>query len=176
VKYLNASEAAKLAGISKATMCRALKSGKLSYISIGSEGYKIELSELSRVYDLKQVKQNETGMKQHETPVKQSETVTGMSDDEVRIRELEKDYKHLEEKQKILLENLEKAEGYISAWQKQANQLLLQAPSTDRVKAPPEKEAVEDREELIKRVQRETIKQHKEYLTKNNLLNESPFV
>lgn len=42
--------AAKLAGVSKSTISKALKSGVLSYAERTSAGYQIEMSELSRVY------------------------------------------------------------------------------------------------------------------------------
>jgi hypothetical protein len=194
----NLSQSAEATGKSKSVIWSALKSGKLSYISKDSSGYEIDSSELFRVFkkvEKEDVERKRTERKEieRERIIKNDKKERGerkKNEDhndyielkqklfysEANVRDLEKDIKHLEEKNRILLESLEKAEGYISAWQKQANQLLLQAPSKDRVEAPPEKEGVEDREELIKRVQRETIKQHKEYLTKNNLLNESPLV
>ena len=43
-------QAAKVAGVSKTTISNALKSGKLSYIDKTKSGYKIDPSELNRVY------------------------------------------------------------------------------------------------------------------------------
>ena len=48
--FLSLGQAAKHSGKSKSTISKALKSGKLSYISKGKNGYKIDPSELHRVY------------------------------------------------------------------------------------------------------------------------------
>jgi hypothetical protein len=47
---LTLGQAAKLAGRSKATISEALKTGRLSYLSKSDAGYKIEASELFRVF------------------------------------------------------------------------------------------------------------------------------
>src|SRR3954468_23983859 len=48
--YLSAGEAAKAAGVAKSTISKALQSGKLSYAEKGPDGYKIDPSELFRVF------------------------------------------------------------------------------------------------------------------------------
>ncbi|RYF34964.1 MAG: hypothetical protein EOO38_29170 [Cytophagaceae bacterium] len=50
VTKVSLNAAAKLAGVSKSTISKAIKSGLLSYSERTSAGYQIELSELSRVY------------------------------------------------------------------------------------------------------------------------------
>lgn len=51
--YLTLGQASKEAGVSKATISKALKSGKLSYVEKTSAGYKIDPAELFRVYPKK---------------------------------------------------------------------------------------------------------------------------
>lgn len=52
--YVTLGEAARRTGLSKATISRAVKSGKLSAAEVHPNGsYSIDLSELARVYDLK---------------------------------------------------------------------------------------------------------------------------
>jgi DNA-binding transcriptional MerR regulator len=155
MKYLTAGEASKIAGVSKVTICRALKSGKLSYVSIDSDGYKIDPAELSRVYN---VKHHETpqgvAMKRYETP-----SETPQNDHEKEILELK--VKHLEEKLKMVEEKISDLKAEKDKWEEQAkywrqlNFLKLQTP-----------EPVEDREELIKRIQKDTINKYKAYLKK----------
>lgn len=53
-QYLTLGQASKETGISKPTLSKALKSGKLSYIEKTSAGYRIDPSELFRVYPAKQ--------------------------------------------------------------------------------------------------------------------------
>lgn len=56
--YLSLGEAAKAAGIAKGTLSKALKSGKLSYVEKTPAGYRIDPSELFRVFPPQRV---ETG-------------------------------------------------------------------------------------------------------------------
>lgn len=48
--YFSLSQAAKAAGVGKGTLSRAISNGRLSYIEKTSAGYKIEASELFRVF------------------------------------------------------------------------------------------------------------------------------
>ena len=48
--YFTLGEASKVTGISKSTLSKSLKSGKISYVEKTKSGYKIEASELFRVY------------------------------------------------------------------------------------------------------------------------------
>ena len=155
MKYLSASEASRLAGVSKATICRALKSGKLSYVSIDSDGYKIDPAELSRVYN----------MEHHETPqsvaMKRYETPSETPQDDHKKELLELKIKHREEKLRMVEEKIDDLKAEKEKWEEQAkywrqlNFLRLQSP-----------EPVEDREELIRRIQKDTINKYKAYLNK----------
>ena len=53
---LTLGQAHKLTGVSKGTLSKALKSGKLSYINKTSAGYEIDRSELLRVFPIKQAR------------------------------------------------------------------------------------------------------------------------
>ena len=119
MKYLTAGEASKMAGVSKATICRALKNGKLSYISIDTYGYKIDPAELSRVYNIKRYELSQSVlMKRSETP-----NETPRNDHEIELLKLK-----LEHAKKIAEIYKEQAEK----WQKQASQLLLRSPQSDK--------------------------------------------
>ena len=126
MKHLTAGEASRLTGVSKATICRALKSGKLSYISNDSDGYKIDPAELSRVYNLKH----------HETPqgvaMKRSATPneTPQNDHEKELLELK--IKHLEEKLKMVERENEYLRKDKDQWQRQATHLLPAPPQHSR--------------------------------------------
>lgn len=54
MQYLTLSQAAKETGVSKATLSKALKTGKISYVDKTDAGYKIDPAELFRVYPPKQ--------------------------------------------------------------------------------------------------------------------------
>ena len=65
-KYLTLGQASKETGVSKPTLSKALKSGKVSYIEKTKAGYKIDPSELFRVYPRKP--ENITDYEQLDTP------------------------------------------------------------------------------------------------------------
>jgi excisionase family DNA binding protein len=68
--FISLGEAARRTGLSKATVQRAIKSGKLSAASVNSDGsYNIDPAELARVYELKpRDRFADPSMKQLETP------------------------------------------------------------------------------------------------------------
>lgn len=69
--YLSLGEAAKAAGVAKGTLSKALKSGKLSYVEKTPAGYRIDPSELFRVFPPQRV---ETGQNERlETPLETAE-------------------------------------------------------------------------------------------------------
>jgi len=105
---LTLGQAAKEANVSKATLSKALKSGRLSYISKSSSGYEIDPAELFRVF-----------------PRKPSETVSGerletpsetVSDTPYR-REIE-----------LLRQQLDDIRADRDAWREQAQRLALAPP------------------------------------------------
>jgi DNA-binding transcriptional MerR regulator len=155
MKHLTAGEASRLAGVSKATICRALKSGKLSYVSNDSEGYRIDPAELSRVYS---VKHHETplgvAMKRYETP-----NETPQNDHEKEILELK--IKYLEEKLKMVEEKIDDLKAEKEKWEEQAR--YWRQLNFLRLKPA---EPVKCRKELIRRVQKDTINKYRKHLSK----------
>lgn len=105
---LSMGEAARQAGVSKATIHRAIKSGKLSAIRTDSGAYGIDPAELFRVY--RPTKQPETvTLRQIETPKETPETVREIS---------------------LLRERIDELKADRDAWRQQAERLLLNAPET----------------------------------------------
>jgi len=62
----NLNQAAIETGKAKSTIFNALKSGKLSYIEKNKDGYKIDASELFRVFQKQQIEQSGTGENNNE--------------------------------------------------------------------------------------------------------------
>lgn len=67
---LSLGQAAKLAGVGKTTISRAVHSGRLSAVRNGDGGYQIDPAELARVYDLDAAR-----LEKRETP--EASSVTG---------------------------------------------------------------------------------------------------
>lgn len=139
------SEASRLTGKSKSVISNALKKGIMSYVSKDLTGYKIDTSELFRVFD-----------KRTDEPVLEplERTIQNpiKNDHEKEILELK--VKHLEEKLRMVEREKEKWQEQAKYW-RQLNFLKLK-PS----------EPVKGRKELIRRVQKDTISKYKKYLNK----------
>ncbi|WP_429278411.1 hypothetical protein, partial [Novosphingobium gossypii] len=113
---LTLGQAAKEAGVSKATLSKALKSGRLSYIAKSTAGYEIDPAELFRVFPRKQVEtvHSERCETLQETP----ETIAYQ-------REIE-----------LLRQQLSDAKTDRDAWREQAQRLALLPPGgSDEPKA-----------------------------------------
>ena len=114
-KYLTLGEASKETGVQKSTLSKALKSGKLSYFEKTSAGYKIEPSELFRIY-----------------PMKPQGTV---ADTIVRERldtpEKTPGFIRLQVEVELLRERLTETQEQRDKWQTQAMQLALPKPETE---------------------------------------------
>lgn len=105
---LTLGQAAKEVTVSKATISKALKSGRLSYISKSAAGYEIDPAELFRVFP---PKPHETvSSEHHETPV-----ATGSEADRREIQ--------------LLREQLAEARADRDAWRDQAQRALLALPA-----------------------------------------------
>lgn len=105
VATLTLGQAAKEAGVSKATISKSLKSGKLSYISKSSAGYEIDPSELFRVF-----------------PPKRSETVDSeRSETPQETAFSEADRREIE----LLRQQLDETRADRDAWREQAQRLAL---------------------------------------------------
>ena len=105
--YLTLGQAAKEAGVSKSTVSKALKSGKLSYVNKTSAGYEIDPSELFRVFP-----------KKPQEPVASEQLVTPPETGAADRREIE-----------LLKEQLEDIRKDRDAWREQAQRLALPAPN-----------------------------------------------
>jgi hypothetical protein len=106
--YLSLGQAAKEAGLSKATISKALKTGRLSYVSKSTSGYEIDPAELFRVFTPKTLVTVESERSQ--TPVE-----TGKS--QADVFELQ-----------LLRERVEDLQRDRDAWRDQAQRLALAGP------------------------------------------------
>lgn len=105
---LTLGQAAKEVTVSKATISKALKSGRLSYISKSTAGYEIDPAELFRAFP---PKPHETvSSEHHETP-----NATGSEADRREIQ--------------LLREQLAEARADRDAWRDQAQRALLALPA-----------------------------------------------
>jgi hypothetical protein len=111
-KYFTLGEASKETGVQKSTLSKALKSGKLSYFEKTSAGYKIEPSELFRIYPRKpqDTVADTIVHKQYDTP------------------EMNPDFIRLQVEVEQLRERLTETQEQRDKWQAQAMQLALPKP------------------------------------------------
>ena len=105
---LTLGQAAKAANVSKATLSKSLKSGRLSYIAKTPAGYEIDPAELFRVF-----------------PPKQPETVTSERLETPPETVSSEGYRRENE---LLRQQLEETKADRDAWREQAQRLLLAAP------------------------------------------------
>jgi hypothetical protein len=116
VMTLTLGQAAKEAGVSKATLSKALKSGRLSYIAKSTAGYEIDPAELFRVFPKKQP---ETVSRERlETP-EETPVIAGYQ------REVE-----------LLRQQLDDTRADRDAWRDQAQRLALAPPNPAGEPAP----------------------------------------
>jgi hypothetical protein len=106
--HMSLGQAAKAAMVSKATISKALASGRLSYVSKSTAGYQIDAAELFRVFTPKPLATVES--ERSETPVE-----TGKSE-AVRL-ELQ-----------LLRERVEDLQRDRDEWRQQAQRLALAGP------------------------------------------------
>jgi len=106
---LTMGQAAKETGVSKATLSKALKSGRLSYVAKSTAGYEIDPAELFRVF-----------------PAKPAATVEGERS-ETHREHLLLDDAHRREIQ-LLREQLDEVRTDRDAWREQAQRLALTGP------------------------------------------------
>ena len=120
---LTMGQAAKETGVSKATLSKALKSGRLSYVAKSTAGYEIDPAELFRVF-----------------PAKPSPSVEGERS-ETHREHLLLDDAHRREVQ-LLREQLDEVRTDRDAWREQAQRLALAAPETVAVAVPTSKRRI----------------------------------
>jgi len=111
-QYFTAGQAAKEAGVSKTTISKALKSGRLSYIEKTSAGYRINPAELFRVFP-------------------KSSTLHGKANDTehpangVELAKIEAERDALKKQVEDLRYSLGRAEENADQWRDQAQRLAL---------------------------------------------------
>jgi len=119
---LSLGQAAKEAGVSKATLSKALKSGRLSYIAKTSSGYEIDPSELFRVFPRKPLQTVES---------ERSETEGKPQVNTANIEFLHQEKELLRRENELLRLQLEDMRADRDAWRDQARdqvQRLLPSP------------------------------------------------
>lgn len=122
---LSASQAAKRTGKSVPTITRAIKSGKLSAEKIPSGGYKIDASELFRVF---KAVANNTNVKGNALP-DETPLLGVITNQETKL---------LSEKLEALEAALADAKSERDEWREQAKRLALALPPPD-ASSPPKK-------------------------------------
>lgn len=120
---LTMGQAAKETGVSKATLSKALKTGRLSYVVKTTAGYEIDPAELFRVF-----------------PPKPSVNVEAERS-ETHREHLLLDDAHRREVQ-LLREQLDEVRTDRDAWREQAQRLALAAPETVAVAVPVPKRSI----------------------------------
>lgn len=115
--------AAKMAGTSKTSINRAIKSGKLSATRRDDGSYEIDPAELARVYTVTP----DTGT----APVTLAQSVTAPVTDEVTLRlaAAEAELKALRELVEEVRRGRDAAQAQADAWQAQASRLVLAGPT-----------------------------------------------
>ena len=109
---LTAGQASKEANVSKTTISKALKSGRLSYVEKTSSGYKIDPAELFRVFP------KPLGL---QLPVNTSEP----QGNHVKIAKLEAEREALQKEISDLRHSLNRAEENADQWREQAQRLAI---------------------------------------------------
>ena len=132
--FLSLNQAAKAANKSPSTISKYLKNGKLSYFSKDENGYKIDRSELMRVFpdaNSKPIRE-----KKDRTIANTENTTNEYIDLRVKA-ELSQEREKLQEKQIRVLEDRGKdLQTERDDWKEQAQTLLLQAPTKTPEKPP----------------------------------------
>lgn len=153
---VGAQRAAELTGISKSTIQRAMKSGKISY-TVADNGYReIDVSELERVYGL----QNTTTATTTGAAAAGEQGASGAPQNSVK-QELEKantmiEMERLKMRIYMLEQQLESAHANIDElkeqrdqWQKQASQVLITSQYSQK-QAEELKEQIRQRDERVR--------------------------
>ena len=116
--YFTLSQAHKVTGKSKSVISKALKNGELSYIEKNSSGYKIDPSELFRVYPKKNEKTFENELEEQRRT----------SANYLRTKEIEMNLGVVEKERDFYKQQLDKVEMDRDKWRDQAQKLLLSPP------------------------------------------------
>ena len=121
--YVSLSKASKITGKSKSVIYNSLKNGVLSYVSKDTNGYKIDMAELYRVFEIKEKPERPEPVLKNDLERFRTPKEPPQNDQEIEILKLK--LNHAEKLAEIYKEQAEN-------WKKQANQLLLQSPQNDK--------------------------------------------
>jgi hypothetical protein len=126
--YFTLGQAAKETGLSKSTLFKAIKSGKLSYIEKNKSGYKIDPAELFRVFNGNtKIVSGNTQSERLETPGNGQETDYLKRENELLRKQIERER-----------EQIEDLKADRDFWRQQATHLLTHQPiSTESSKSDP---------------------------------------
>ena len=133
--YLTLNEAAKKTGKSKSTISKYLKDGKLSYVEKTDDGYKIDPSELFRVFDKSE--QEEQQIEQTRTTVEHINEHPSHTAMEKEIEMLRERLTDKESENEKLWEKLDNAEQRIDKLTDTISKQTILL--TDQRQKPPEK-------------------------------------
>lgn len=134
--YYTLSQAATATGKSKSVISKSLKNGDISYIEKTDKGYKIDPSELFRVFPKNEKELKENGKIERKRTSKNTGKNTLNAEKENSLK-----LELLTTERNFYKEQLEKAEKEKDDWKKQAQTLLLQyAPiQKQTIEEPPRK-------------------------------------
>lgn len=132
--FLSLNQAAKAVNKSPSTISKYLKNGKLSYVSKDNYGYKIDRSELIRVFP---DANSEPIREKKDRTIANTENTTNEYID-LRVKaELSQEREKLQEKQiRVLEDRVKELQTERDDWKEQAQTLLLQAPTKTPEKLP----------------------------------------
>ena len=114
--FLTLGQAARETGTSKATIFKALKSGRLSYVEKTTSGYQIDPAELFRVFP----------------PV----TPLNIKNEQIQTGENTLETAFLKRENELLREQLAREREQADYWRKQATALLTHQPPASATEAP----------------------------------------
>ena len=147
---VKAKRAAELTGLSKSTIQRAMNTGKLSYELDRNNRRIIDVSELERVFGLK-----ETEVSKVESQAKEDIKRAG---DLLEMERIKMQMKVLEEKLEVRDSQLEDMRAQRDQWQKQAQQVLLTSQYSQR-QAEEYKAEIKERDRRVEEKRKRLMKE-----------------
>lgn len=148
---VGAQKAADITGVSKSTIQRAMKSGKLSF-GIDDNGYRvIDVSELERVYGLKTpVDAQGNPVTKAETPAEKTvETELAKASTMIEMERMKMRIYMLEQQLETANGHIEDLKSQRDQWQKQASQVLITSEYSQK-QAEELKEQIRLRDERVR--------------------------
>lgn len=172
---VGAKRAAELAGKSKSTIQRAMKTGKLSYDVDESGRRLIDVSELERVYGTAQADKakKETGVTEKTSGVSAAEIELMKARHTLEIERLNMQNKMLQEQVSQSSDTISDLKAQRDQWQKQAQQILLTSQHSQKQSDERIAEMREREESRIRRTMQQRQKVEAEKMKKLHADNEN---